>query len=198
VSGNRRTQDHFGKRARREHYPARSIYKLEEIDRKTRLLRPGQVVLDLGASPGSWTLYVASKVGPSGRVVAIDRVPLTIGLAPNVVYVQADALAIDPALLKTTVGVDGFHAVISDMAPRTTGQRFVDQARSFRLFERAVEIGTALLLPGGGFVGKIFQGEDFQAARALLTARFEKTRIIRPASVRSESYETYLVGLSYR
>jgi 23S rRNA (uridine2552-2'-O)-methyltransferase len=195
VGGPRRTADHFSKRARAEHYPARSIYKLEEIDRRVRLLKQGFTVLDLGAAPGSWTLYASKKVGPNGRVVAVDRAELTVGTPANVVYVQADALAIDPPALLAAIGVPAFDAVISDMAPRTSGHRFVDQSRSFELFCRAVELAADLCRPGGNFVGKIFQGGDFEVARGRLRALFEEVRVVRPASVRSESYELYLVGL---
>jgi 23S rRNA (uridine2552-2'-O)-methyltransferase len=196
VSGpSRRTADHFSKKARAEHYPARSIYKLEEIDRRVRLLKPGMTVLDLGAAPGSWTLYASQKVGPKGHVVAIDRAALTVGTPPNVEYIQADALAIDPAELLARVGSTGFDAVISDMAPRTSGHRFVDQSRSFELFCRAVELSAALCRKGGSFVGKIFQGEACETARGRVREQFAEARVIRPTCVRSESYEVYLVGL---
>lgn len=195
MGGRRRTSDHFAKRARREKYPARSIYKLEEIDRKVHLFKKGINVLDLGAAPGSWTLYAADKVGPQGRVVAVDRAPLTIGLPQHVTTVEGDALGIEPAELIALIPAQGFDAVISDMAPRTSGHRFVDQSRSFNLFCRALELACALCRPGGHFVGKIFQGEDFEDARNQVSQNFTKAKIIRPTSVRSESYETYLVGL---
>jgi 23S rRNA (uridine2552-2'-O)-methyltransferase len=198
LSGPRRTADHFSKKARAEHYPARSIYKLEEIDRRVRLLKPGMTVLDLGAAPGSWTLYASKKVGAKGRVVAIDRAQLTVGTPANVEVIQADALAVDPAELLARVGSAGFDAVISDMAPRTSGHRFVDQSRSFELFCRAVELAQALCRRGGSFVGKIFQGEDFETARSRVREHFSEARVIRPTSVRSESYEVYLVGLRRR
>lgn len=196
MSGPRRTADHYSKKARAERYPARSIYKLEEIDKRVRLLKPGFKVLDLGAAPGSWTLYASQKVGPSGRVVAVDRAALTVGTPPNTVYVQADALAIDPAALLAEAGfTGGFDAVISDMAPRTSGHRFVDQSRSFELFCRALELAGELCRPGGSFVGKLFQGGEFETARGKVRELFEECRVVRPASVRSESYEVYLVGL---
>ena len=127
VGGRRRNADHFSMRARRESYPARSIYKLQEIDKRAHLLKKGDYVLDLGAAPGSWTLYASKAVGPTGRVVAVDRADLTIGAPPNVTYIKADALAIEPAELMALIDADGFQAVISDMAPRTSGQKFVDQ-----------------------------------------------------------------------
>ena len=182
VGGRRRTADHFSLRARRESYPARSIYKLQEIDKRVRLFKKGDNVLDLGAAPGSWTLYASKAVGMSGKVVAVDRADLTIGTPTNVTYIKADALAIEPAELTALIDTDGFQSVISDMAPRTSGQKFVDQTRSYNLFCRALELSVALCRHGGVFVGKIFQGEDFEKARDLVKQAYVKTRIIRPTS----------------
>ncbi len=198
MGGQRQGRDHYAKRASREKYPARSIYKLEEIDRRVQLFKKGHKVLDLGAAPGSWTLYAAKQVGKKGKVVAIDRAALSVGVPSNVIAIEADALALDPEELKASTGIKGFHAVISDMAPRTSGHKFVDQSRSFALFSRALELAVALVLPKGAFVGKIFQGEDFENARRELKKHFTKVRIIKPKSVRSESYEIYLVGLGRR
>ncbi len=198
MSRHRRTRDHFAKRAGRENYPARSIYKLQEIDRRVQLLRRGDKVLDLGAAPGSWTLYAADKVGPKGTVVAIDRAPLTIQTPANVIVIEANVLDYEIAKLQESIGKSGFDAVISDMAPRTSGHRFVDQSRSFTLFSRAIEIGAAVLRTGGRFTGKIFHGEDFDTARKKVHELFNKTRVIKPTSVRSESYEIYIVGLNMK
>ena len=195
MSGRRRTSDHYARRAKKENYPARSVYKLEEIDKRVHLIRPGDVVLDLGAAPGSWTLYAAKKVGPSGKVVAIDRAPIKVGVSANVHTIEADALAYDLSELASLCGPKGFDVVISDMAPRTSGQRFVDQSRSFALFGRALEMAERVLRPGGRFTAKIFHGEDFEEARARMRAFFTTVRVIKPSSVRSESYEIYLVGL---
>lgn len=198
MGGRRQTADHFAKRAKRERYPARSIYKLEEIDRRVRLLRPGDKVLDLGASPGSWTLYAAEKVGKNGLVVSVDRVPSAIGNQSNIVTVKADAMTIDPKTLLDLGSTNGFDAVVSDMAPRTSGHRFVDQSRSFALFQRALEIARATCRSGGNFAGKIFHGEEFDNARSSVRDLFDRVRVIRPTSVRSQSYEIYLVGLGRR
>jgi 23S rRNA (uridine2552-2'-O)-methyltransferase len=195
VGAERRHQDHFARRAKQENYPARSIYKLEEIDNRIHLLRRGDKVVDLGAAPGSWTLYISGKVGPSGLVVAIDRNPLTTGVPGHVTYLQANALDLDVIAVRPLAGEKGFDAVVSDMAPKTSGNRFVDQARSYELFLRALELGAELLRPGGHFVAKIFQGEDFDKARDRVRQLFAACKIIRPRSVRSESYEIYLVGL---
>ena len=198
MGGRRQTSDHFAKRAKREKYPARSIYKLEEIDRRVRLLRPGNKVLDLGASPGSWTLYAAEKVGQNGLVVSVDRVPTAIGGQANIIAVEADAMSIDPESLLDLGSTTGFDAVVSDMAPRTSGHRFVDQSRSFELFQRALEIARATCRPGGNFAGKIFHGGEFDNARSSVRDLFGRVRAIRPASVRSHSFEIYLVGLGRR
>jgi 23S rRNA (uridine2552-2'-O)-methyltransferase len=198
VSGRSRTRDHYSKRAKSENYPARSVYKLEEIDRRVRLLRSGDKVLDLGAAPGSWTLYAAQKAGANGLVVAIDRAPLSVGVPSNVVVIQDDALTYDIDALGELGGDKGFDAVISDMAPRTSGHKFVDQSRSFILFSRALEIAAAVLRPGGRFAGKIFLGEDFENARNQVRELFAKARVMKPSSIRSESYEIYIVGLDKR
>jgi 23S rRNA (uridine2552-2'-O)-methyltransferase len=129
--------------------------------------------------------------------VAVDRQPLTIGEPGNVLFLEADVLTLDLADLQALlIDHKKLDVVISDMAPRTSGHRFVDQTRSFNLFSRALEIAEKLLRPGGRFAGKIFQGEDFETARSNLRALFNQTRIIRPKSVRQESYEIYLVGLN--
>jgi 23S rRNA (uridine2552-2'-O)-methyltransferase len=190
-----RGQDAFGRRARREGYPARSVYKLEEIDRRTGLLRRGHRVVDLGAAPGSWTLFISGKVGPAGRVIAVDRRPFEIPIPENATFVEADVLAAVPDALKTAAP---FDVVLSDMAPSTSGQRHRDQYRSYELFLRALEVARDVLKPGGAFAAKIFQGAEFAEARRETGARFEKVRIMKPRASRGESYETYLVGIGFR
>ena len=190
----RRTQDKFGHRAKREGWPARSVYKLEEIDRRVGLFRKGQKVLDLGASPGSWTMYAAQRVGPNGRVLGLDLKPHEGALPKNAEIRVADVTEVAP-----TLAAEGpFDLVISDMAPRTSGQRAADQYRSYELVMTALEVATEALVPGGGFVAKIFQGPEFEDARAAVTKVFSKTRIVRPKATRDESYEVFLVGLGKR
>jgi 23S rRNA (uridine2552-2'-O)-methyltransferase len=193
VSGRtRRPQDHFGHRAKREGFPARSVYKLEEIDRRVRMFRRGQRVLDLGAAPGSWTLYAADKVGREGKVVAIDLNDARVGLPPNVSFRALDVFVFDPL---AEFGAASFDVVMSDMAPHTSGQRGRDQFGSYELYVRAVDIAAAVLRPGGSFVGKIFQGPDLEEARKRTRAVFETVRIIKPEASRDESFEIFLVGL---
>jgi 23S rRNA (uridine2552-2'-O)-methyltransferase len=172
------------------------VYKLQEIDEKTNLIRRNDKILDLGAAPGSWTMFVSEKVGPEGIVIAVDEQPLNAVIGANVVFFQADVLTLEvSAVLEKSNGVF-LDAVISDMAPWTSGHRFVDQARSFNLFMRALEIAEQVVRPGGRFVGKIFQGEDFEVARDKVRDLFSMVKIVRPKSVRPESYEIYLVGLN--
>jgi len=157
------------------------------------LLKKGQRVLDLGASPGSWTLYAAEKVGPSGRVLGIDVQDPEVTLPAQAEIRTLDAFQVDPQSLGGT-----FDLVISDMAPKTSGQRHADQYRSYELVMRALELTKMVLEPGGTFVAKIFQGAEFEDARSALREVFDKVRIIRPEATRDQSYEVFLVGLGFR
>ncbi len=184
--------DPYTAKAKKEGYPARSVYKLEEIDRRLRLVRPGLRVLDLGAAPGSWTRYLADKVGPRGAVVALDLNPLKITAPPHVTQREIDLLACP---LEDLAALGPFDLVVSDMAPHTSGLRDQDVARSEELVERAIAIADVTLCAGGAFVAKIFQGGGFDQVRASLRARYDTVRGIKPEASRKESSEIYLVGL---
>ncbi len=184
--------DRFTKQAKQQGYPARSVYKLEEIDRRVRLLKPAMRVLDLGAAPGSWTLYASGKIGKAGKLLAVDLQPIEIALPGNVVFVQGDALALESDVLATFAPYD---VVLSDMAPSTTGNRLGDQTRSYELFMRALAVAEKLLAPRGAFVGKIFMGEDFPLAQKEVRRLFTEARALRPEGTRTNSYELFLVGL---
>lgn len=186
-----RPQDHFGRRAREHGFPARSVYKLEEIDRRLRLFRSGQRVLDLGAAPGSWSLYAAQRVGPQGLVIGVDRQPITVAAPPQVRFVQLDLESASPAVLGEA---ESFDIVLSDMAPHTSGQRHRDQYLSFELYMRALRCAHELLAAGGYFVGKIFQGPELQAARTATSELLGPTRIFKPEASRRESYEIFLAA----
>lgn len=188
----RRPQDHFGDRAKREGYPARSVYKLQEIDRRAQLLRRGQRVLDLGAAPGSWTLFAAERVGREGKVVGIDLNEARVTLPPQVSFRALDVFKFQPL---EEFGAASFDLVMSDMAPHTSGQRHRDQFGSYELYMRAVEIAGQVLASGGAFVGKIFQGPELEQAREATRAHFKTVRIIKPEASRSESFEIFIVGL---
>lgn len=187
--------DAFAKKAKDAGFPARSVYKLEEIDRRVRLFRQGMRVLDLGASPGSWMLYAAQKIGPSGKVLGVDLKPLNTALPPHATFLLGDALSLENAALATYAPYD---VVLSDMAPGTTGNRMADQAKSYELFMRALAVAATLVVPGGAFVGKIFMGGDLPAARVELRKHFETERLIRPEGTRSVSYEIFVIGMSRR
>jgi 23S rRNA (uridine2552-2'-O)-methyltransferase len=188
----RRPQDHFGERAKREGYPARSVYKLQEIDRRVQLLRRGQRVLDLGASPGSWAQFAAQQVGREGKVVGIDLNPPRVSFPPHVSFQALDVFELDAL---AAFGPNAFDVVMSDMAPHTSGQRHRDQFGSYELYMRALEIAGQVIAVGGAFVGKIFQGAELEQARSATRERFKSVRLIKPDASRAESYEIFLVGL---
>jgi len=187
--------DHLTRAAKDAGFPARSVFKLEEIDRRTRLFRQGQRVLDLGATPGSWSLYAAQKIGRGGHLLAVDLEPLGTVLPPHAVFMQGDALALDNEALARFAPYD---VVLSDMAPRTTGNRVTDQTRSFELFMRALAVAATLGRSGGAFVGKIFMSDDLPTARAELRRHYATERLIRPEGTRAVSTELFAVGLEKR
>jgi 23S rRNA (uridine2552-2'-O)-methyltransferase len=187
--------DRFTRAAKAAGFPARSVYKLEEIDRRVRLLRPGQRVIDLGASPGSWSMYAAQRVGRHGKVLAVDLEPLTVTLPPQCTCLHGDAFAIDNAALALYAPYD---VVLSDMAPKTTGNRVTDQTRSYELFMRALAVAGTLGAPGSAFVGKIFMSDDLSSARTELRRLYGTERLLRPEGTRAVSTELYVVGMEKR
>lgn len=186
----RKTQDYYFKKAKKEGFPARSVYKLEEAQKKYRFLGPGQTVLDLGAYPGSWTKYVASLIGPSGLVVAVDLQKLG-GMADNVRVLQRDVYS--PEILDIIKNFPLFDVVLSDMAPKTTGRKDVDHFRSIALAERALFLAQEFLKPSGIFFCKVFQGGDFPSFRDRCRSIFKSVRVIKPKSSRPESVEIFLL-----
>jgi 23S rRNA (uridine2552-2'-O)-methyltransferase len=187
--------DPYTARAHKEGFAARSVYKLEEIDRRCQLLRPGLHVLDLGAAPGSWTQWMSARLGPKGRVVAVDLTPLGVTVPATVQAVELDVL-LAPLESFTTLGP--FDLLVSDMAPHTTGVRDADAALSAELVDRAMAIADAALRPGGNLVAKIFQGSDFEDVRRRLRERYDTVKVMKPEASRKESVEIFLVGLNRR
>jgi 23S rRNA (uridine2552-2'-O)-methyltransferase len=181
--------------ARRKGYPARSVFKLQEIDRRLRLFRAGQNVLDLGAAPGSWSLYASERVGLTGHVYAIDIKPILQAFGENVKVLEGDALSLDSEALAAHAPYD---VVLSDMAPNTSGSKFQDQARSNELFLRALEVALAHGKPGSHFAAKIFMSGDFKAAEMQVRAGYEAVRTIRPEGTRQVSTEVFVVGMGKR
>jgi 23S rRNA (uridine2552-2'-O)-methyltransferase len=183
------------KLAKAQGYPARSVFKLEEIDRRLGLFRGVRRVLDLGAAPGSWSLYASRHVPPDGKILAIDLKPIEQDFPAVVDVVQGDALSIQNELLARYAPYD---LVLSDMAPNTSGAKIEDQLRSHELFMRAVEVGVALGRSGASFVGKLFMSGEFEKARAELRKHFNKVQAIRPEGTRHASSELFLVGLGLK
>ena len=181
--------------ARKNQYPARSVYKLKEIQKKYRLLRPGSRVLDLGCAPGAWLLYAAEKTGPKGRVVGVDIQPVSIALPEQVRVITADLYTLEEDFWRT-VGAS-FDTIISDLAPSTTGNKMVDTARSFALCEAALDVARNHLAIGGSFVCKVFQGTEFQPFVATVKCLFKRYDIFKPQSSRKASREIYIAGLTF-
>jgi 23S rRNA (uridine2552-2'-O)-methyltransferase len=184
--------DHFHRRARESGFRARSVFKLDEIERDHRLFAAGDRVLDLGCAPGSWLQYARTKVGDKGVLVGVDRAPLDPPIGDARIVVGDVFEVTREALLGE---LPAFDVVLSDMAPDTTGIRHVDQARSEALFERAFEIARDTLAVGGRFVGKLFQGPEMKRLVDACRAAFMTVKIVKPASSRSSSIEQYVVAL---
>jgi 23S rRNA (uridine2552-2'-O)-methyltransferase len=188
-------RDRFHQRAQAAGFRSRAVFKLEEIDHAQNLLRSGARVLDLGCAPGSWLQYAATRIGAKGRLVGIDRAELRTGIA-GVRLVVGDVHDVSAADLLGEL--EAFDVVMSDMAPDTTGIRHVDQARSEELFERALAIALETLSPGGNFVGKLFQGPDFQRLVGECRKRFAHVKLMKPESSRQFSIEMYVVGRGFK
>ena len=191
-------KDYFFHKAKEENYAARSVFKLEEIDQKFRIIRSGDKVIDLGAAPGSWSQFTSRKIGPKGRLLGIDlqQVKLTL---PNAVFLTGDMRQLDlPDTLRAQGFEPPFDVVLSDMAPRTTGIRLTDQVRSAELCELALSVAEKYLRPGGHFVCKMFHSEEFEAFRTQLRQKFQKVEILRPKSTRKESKEIFFIGTGFR
>jgi 23S rRNA (uridine2552-2'-O)-methyltransferase len=190
----RQRHDAFFRKARNEGFAARAVYKLEDIDKRVRLFHAGARVLDLGCRPGSWMQYAVKAVGPHGKVVGVDRMPLPTPL-PGAHVIVADIYTLsDDELL---CGLSAYDIVLSDMAPDTTGIRATDQARSAALVEEALSRAERLLAPIGAFVAKIFQSPDVEKLRKRMGQRFADVRLLKPEASRQQSTELYLVGKNF-
>ena len=187
--------DFWSRKAFSEGYPARSVYKLKEIDEKFGMLKKNSRILDLGASPGSWTVFALRTLDGTGHVTSIDLNPLAKDVkGDNLTFIQGD-LYDEEVRAKAMEG--GFYqSLICDAAPRTTGNKFVDTARSTGLVELAIYYAQTMLAPGGNFVVKIFQGGDQQQLLKQMREIFVSARGFKPEACRTESFETYLIGLN--
>ena len=189
--------DHYVKRAQAEGMRSRAAYKLEQLAERDRLLRPGMVVVDLGAAPGGWSQVASRALGGQGRVIAVDlleMVPLN-----GVSFIQGD-FADDEILVavEQILGVGGADLVLSDMAPNITGVAVVDQARSIGLAELALDFAVNHLNVNGNFLVKVFQGAGFEALVATIRLQFKQVLIRKPDASRSRSNEVYIVAKGLR
>ncbi len=191
-------KDHYYHKAKEQNYAARSVFKLEEIDAKHKLLKSGQKILDLGAAPGSWSQFASKKIGERGRILGIDLSPVNVKLK-NAEFIQADLRDLNLEQIFAEHGFnEPFDLVLSDMAPNTTGIRFTDQARSMELCELALNVARRFLKPGGHFVCKLFHSDEFQTLRDAIKKEFEQFSAVKPDSTRKISKEIFLVGLKKR
>lgn len=192
----RQSRDPFVDRAAREGYRSRAAFKLIEIDRRERLLQRGALVVDLGAAPGGWCQVAARRVGPAGRVIAIDRLPMDP--IAGVERLEADFLSDEGlAALRELLGEREADLVLSDLAPNISGNRAIDQPRSMALVEGAMLFAEEVLKPGGTFLTKVFQGEGLSELEQELRQRFGRLKLIKPKSSRPESREIYLLATNY-
>lgn len=183
-------------RAKQEGFAARAVYKLQELDQRFNLLKPGRRVLDLGCWPGSWMQHAGQRVGEEGLVVGLDLRPVELALPPWCEAFVTDVEALLPATLLDRFGP--FDVVLSDMAPKTIGDATTDRLRSEALFEQALTIATAVLRPGGHFAGKVFQGGGFPQLLAQVRAVFSRAKPFHTKATRAGSPEHYLVGQGRR
>jgi len=190
-------RDHFFLKAKLENYPARSIYKLKELDKKFKLFKKGMKVLDLGAAPGSWSMGASEKIGVQGKVLACDIATTTTILPKNVYYYQSDIFNPTPEFQEALATMGPFQVIMSDMAPQTTGTRFTDQTRSLALCLEAILLAKRHLVVGGAFITKIFMGPDIDDLLQDMRRSFKRVKSFKPQSSRSESKETFFVALDF-
>ncbi len=187
--------DSYTLRAHREGYPARSVYKLEEINASHHLIKPGDSVLDVGAAPGSWTLFTHRELlKGNGRIVSIDLNPLNLNpVPPTVTAIVGDAFSKENR--ERLIELGPYDAIISDAAPMTTGNRTVDTTRSEWLAEQVVLLASEQLRQHGNLVIKIFQGGGQVEILKSMREMFQKAKPFKPKACRDDSFEIYLVGL---
>jgi len=186
--------DFWSQKAFKEGYPARSVYKLQEMDQKFGFLKKNYTVLDLGSAPGSWTTWLLRNLGGSGKVVSVYLNPLSKDVkGENLVFFQGDLLSEE---IRAQITANGpYDLVVCDAAPLTTGNKIVDTARSKSLVDMAIWYAEKMLKPGGNFCVKIFQNGDQQKELMKMRAIFTTAKGFKPQACRTESFETYLVGL---
>lgn len=188
--------DEYVKRAQKEGHRARAIYKLMEIDERDRLIKPNHYIVDLGAAPGSWSEYAASKIGKNGKVFALDL--LEMDPIEGVEFIQGDFRS-DEVLEKLLKLIENHPVdlVMSDMAPNISGMKAVDQPRAMYLAELCLDLAKKVLKPDGDLLIKVFNGEGLDEFKKLLRNDFSKIIVRKPKASRARSRENYLLARGY-
>jgi len=189
--------DPYVKKAQKDGYRSRAVYKLEELDKKYRLIKPGCTIVDLGAAPGGWSQYAAYKVGSKGKIFALDILPMDT--LPDVAFIQGDFRE-ESVLneLMQLIGEDKATLVLSDMAPNMSGMDAIDQPKGMYLAELALELAREVLAKDGNYVVKVFQGEGFDEYIRQCRDSFGKVLIRKPEASRGRSREVYVVGQGFK
>lgn len=199
-SSKRWLQEHFDdvyvKKAQQEGYRSRAVYKLKEVDEKEQLIKPGATVVDLGAAPGGWTQYVSEKMNTSGKIVALDRLPMDA--LPGVNFILGD-FSEDEVFqqLLDIIPARGLDLLLSDMAPNMSGSAAIDIPRAMYLAELAFDFADRMLKPGGALFMKVFHGTGFDELVKMIRLKFKKVVIRKPQASRARSRETYLLAKGY-
>lgn len=189
-------KDPYYKKAKTEGYKSRAVYKLMDIDKKYSILNNAKIVLDLGASPGSWSQFLLTKVGPDGLVVAVDRLEIKNIKAYNFVFINGNIF--DDKIIETIkLSNNFFDLILSDAAPNTTGQKDADHVNSINIVERVFFIAKLLLKENGNFLVKLFEGPNVKDIFNNIKKHFDLTKIFRPPSTRKGSIETYIIGKKF-
>ena len=196
----RKVRDYYFKKAKKDKYPARSVYKLEEIQRKYRIIRRGDSVLDFGCHPGSWSLYAAEVVGPKGIVVGVDLQETNKEARPgsgDIHWLCGDIT--DPDTIQIIRRIrPAYKVIISDIAPRTTGNRWADHQQSMQLVRQTVELARIFLHEKGNYLCKLFQGENMPEFVRDLKRQFAFVKVVKPESSRKESREVFVLATEFR
>ncbi len=184
--------DKYFQRAQQMGYRARSVFKLEEIQQKFKILKPGKDILDLGAAPGSWLQYAAKIAGPRAGLIGVDLTPIK-KIKPNVILKQLDIFSPEMEKFIQRIHPAKFPVILSDLAPKTSGVKEADHYRSIELSQRVIELAQKFLAPQGSLVIKVFQGPDFDNFLKELKNKFKQVKIFKPKASRDRSFEVYMI-----
>lgn len=196
----RTVKDFYYKKAKKEKYPARSVYKLEEALNKYKFMKRGDSVLDLGCCPGSWSLYASEVVGEKGIVVGVDLQEVVASPragGSEIIWIRESIMK--PEMVEAVRRIrPAFRVLIADLAPRTTGNRWADHQQSMVLVRQTLALAAELLLPNGNYYCKAFQGEDYPEFVKEVGEQFQKVKTVKPKSSRVESREVFVLGMGFR